>query len=288
MQPQRAGRPPHDALRSQWKTSAASWVGSARLLEESALATRILAFLRVPSAAKLYFFVSTRRHYFHTSRSPWNLEGTPCLSRAIANAFSTCSPASRRRRRRRRSFLCALRPQPCLPPASTCSDGLARLVRHLVCSKLEARAQSWRKFLNLARPTPCHIESTADTSPVCSNRNPPKYCCPRDSVRTCSLPCYKRHQQWAQCSGKRDPAAFVKRSDLATPRGIDHDYNFLTGIERGLQRADEDAEARSKDNKKSAQAQAKLQRYLQTNRIIVDRAPVGMSRQKTNKTRVTK
>lgn len=107
-------------------------------------------------------------------------------------------------------------------------------------------------------------------------------------MRTCSLPCYKRHQQWAQCSGKRDPAAFVKRSDLATPRGIDHDYNFLTGIERGLQRADEDAEARSKDNKKSAQAQAKLQRYLQTNRIIVDRAPVGMSRQKTNKTRVTK
>ncbi|GME50808.1 putative hit finger domain protein [Neofusicoccum parvum] len=127
----------------------------------------------------------------------------------------------------------------------------------------------------------------SDLCGIC-NRNPPKYRCPRDSVRTCSLPCYKRHQQWAQCSGKRDPAAFVRRSELATPRGIDHDYNFLTGIERGLQRADDDAEARGHEGRKYAQAQAKLQRYLQSNRIIVDRAPVGMSRQKTNSTRVTK
>lgn len=107
-------------------------------------------------------------------------------------------------------------------------------------------------------------------------------------MRTCSLPCYKRHQQWAQCNGKRDAASFVKRSELATPRGIDHDYNFLTSIERGLQRADDDAEARGHENKKYEQNQAKLQRYLQSNRIIVDRAPIGMTRQKTNRTRMTK
>ncbi|KAL1625248.1 Box C/D snoRNA accumulation [Diplodia seriata] len=88
--------------------------------------------------------------------------------------------------------------------------------------------------------------------------------------------------------GKRDPAAFVKRNELATPSGIDHDYNFLTGIERGLQRADENAEAQSHKNKKYEQDQAKLQRYLQSNRIIVDRAPIGMTRQKTNRTRMTK
>ncbi|KAH7054472.1 hypothetical protein B0J12DRAFT_570003 [Macrophomina phaseolina] len=127
----------------------------------------------------------------------------------------------------------------------------------------------------------------SDLCSVC-NRNPPKYCCPRDSVRTCSLPCYKRHQQWAQCNGKRDPAAFVKRADLATPRGIDHDYNFLTGIERGLQRADDDQGARAHELKKYEQMQARLRPYLQRNRIIVDRAPVGMSRQKTNSTRLTK
>ncbi|KAK0618769.1 putative box C/D snoRNA protein [Lasiodiplodia hormozganensis] len=127
----------------------------------------------------------------------------------------------------------------------------------------------------------------SDLCGVC-NRNPPKYRCPRDSVRTCSLPCYKRHQQWAQCNGKRDAASFVKRSELATPRGIDHDYNFLTSIERGLQRADDDAEARGHENKKYEQNQAKLQRYLQSNRIIVDRAPIGMTRQKTNRTRMTK
>ncbi|KKY14119.1 putative hit finger domain containing protein [Diplodia seriata] len=127
----------------------------------------------------------------------------------------------------------------------------------------------------------------SDLCSIC-NRNAPKYRCPRDSVRTCSLPCYKRHQQWAQCSGKRDPAAFVKRNELATPSGIDHDYNFLTGIERGLQRADENAEAQSHKNKKYEQDQAKLQRYLQSNRIIVDRAPIGMTRQKTNRTRMTK
>ncbi|KAF4306942.1 putative hit finger domain protein [Botryosphaeria dothidea] len=127
----------------------------------------------------------------------------------------------------------------------------------------------------------------SDLCSIC-NRNPPKYCCPRDSVRTCSLPCYKRHQQWAQCNGKRDPAAFVKRSDLATPRGIDHDFNFLTGIERGLQRSDEDQGALARDNKKYEHTQARLRPYLQRNRIIVDRAPVGMSRQRLNNTRVTK
>ncbi|KAK8166939.1 hypothetical protein IWX90DRAFT_486791 [Phyllosticta citrichinensis] len=80
-----------------------------------------------------------------------------------------------------------------------------------------------------------------DLCRIC-NRNPPKYRCPRDDVRTCSLPCVQRHRQWAQCNGKRDPAAYVKKSQLLTPAGIDRDYNFLTSLERSMQRADENAQ----------------------------------------------
>ncbi|PSN59788.1 hypothetical protein BS50DRAFT_614455 [Corynespora cassiicola Philippines] len=92
-----------------------------------------------------------------------------------------------------------------------------------------------------------------------------KYRCPGCDARTCSLPCYKRHQQWAQCSGKRDPTKFVKKSQLATPAGIDHDFNFLTGVERGLEKAEHTHYAAAG--------------------VEVIRAPKGLSRQKENKTR---
>ncbi|EAT85773.2 hypothetical protein SNOG_07122 [Parastagonospora nodorum SN15] len=43
----------------------------------------------------------------------------------------------------------------------------------------------------------------------------------------------------AQCSGQRDPTKFVKKSQLVTPAGIDHDFNFLTGIERDIEKAEQ-------------------------------------------------
>ncbi|KAL4925670.1 uncharacterized protein BDV17DRAFT_283801 [Aspergillus undulatus] len=76
---------------------------------------------------------------------------------------------------------------------------------------------------------------------------PPKYRCPRCSARTCSLPCTKRHKLWSQCSGVRDPGAYVRRSDLATESAFDRDFNFITGIERHLERAGRDAEERGVD-----------------------------------------
>ncbi|KAB8234432.1 zinc finger HIT domain-containing protein [Aspergillus alliaceus] len=79
--------------------------------------------------------------------------------------------------------------------------------------------------------TICHIQ-------------PPKYRCPRCSTRTCSLPCSRRHKLWSQCSGVRDPAAYLKRSELATESAFDRDFNFITGIERTLERAERDAENR--------------------------------------------
>lgn len=117
----------------------------------------------------------------------------------------------------------------------------------------------------------------------------PKYVCPRDKVRTCSLACYKRHQQRASCNGQRDPTAYVKKNDLATPAGIDHDFNFLSGIERTFDKAakhlqDKGMEA-SSGMKKRWQSDGPLQRYIRENNIVVDKAPVGMSRQKTNQTR---
>ena len=68
--------------------------------------------------------------------------------------------------------------------------------------------------------------------------NPPKYRCPRCSSQTCSLTCSKRHKLWSDCNGVRDPTVYKPRHELATPAGIDHDYNFISSIERGIERTD--------------------------------------------------
>ena len=124
----------------------------------------------------------------------------------------------------------------------------------------------------------------------------PKYRCPRCRTKTCSLSCYKRHQQRASCSGKRDPAAYVKKSQWATPTGIDHDYNYLKTVERSIDEAGQHAHQRgigvdaptSKGAARAWQSGSTLQKYLSRNRIIVDHAPTGMNRQRTNQTRMTK
>ncbi|KAI1427482.1 hypothetical protein F5Y12DRAFT_736873 [Xylaria sp. FL1777] len=66
----------------------------------------------------------------------------------------------------------------------------------------------------------------------------PRYKCPRCSARTCSLSCVKKHKTWSSCNGERDPTVFVPLDKLKTDAGIDHDYNFLTSIERSVERAE--------------------------------------------------
>ncbi|KAI0205692.1 hypothetical protein F4808DRAFT_409935 [Astrocystis sublimbata] len=66
----------------------------------------------------------------------------------------------------------------------------------------------------------------------------PKYKCPRCQARTCSLPCVKKHKMWSSCNGERDPTVYVGLDRLKTDAGIDHDYNFLTKIERSVERAE--------------------------------------------------
>jgi len=136
----------------------------------------------------------------------------------------------------------------------------------------------------------------------------PKYRCPRCKTQTCSLTCYKRHQQRASCNGQRDPAAYLKRSEWATPSGIDRDYNYLKSVERHVDATGKDVRERgistgdsgrgagggggrgTASNKKVSKSWvpgSALQKYLSENSIMVEKAPTGMSRQKANLTRVT-
>jgi hypothetical protein len=130
--------------------------------------------------------------------------------------------------------------------------------------------------------------------------NPPKYRCPRCSFQTCSLTCSKRHKLWSDCNGVRDPTIYKPRHELATPAGIDHDYNFISSIERGIERTDRLIvdEKRLVDRKEllghgdSRRWKARqhtggdtlLERALERSGVIVDKAPKGMRRNIDNST----
>ncbi|KAI7350841.1 hypothetical protein KC320_g5336 [Hortaea werneckii] len=137
--------------------------------------------------------------------------------------------------------------------------------------------------------------SLSDLCSTCYTEQP-KYRCPRCQTQTCCLPCYKKHQQRASCNGKRDPAAYQKKSQLATASGLDRDYNYLKGVERHIDTASQEAEDRgigaknasSKNVLRGWRADSALQRYLVQNNINIEHAPKGMSRQKNNQTRPTK
>ncbi|KAI1766460.1 hypothetical protein GGR53DRAFT_464337 [Hypoxylon sp. FL1150] len=146
--------------------------------------------------------------------------------------------------------------------------------------------------------TICHIQS-------------PKYKCPRCGTRTCSLACVTKHKKWSSCNGERDPTVYVPREKLKTDAGIDHDYNFLTKIERSVERAekilreerdilpDEDASSRPPPNKRARLHKGRsrgrvafeensrkwdrnsIQRMRQLG-IRVSSVPYGMTRAKEN------
>lgn len=112
----------------------------------------------------------------------------------------------------------------------------------------------------------------------------------------------------------RDPAAYATRAELSTAGALDRDFNFITGIERGLERAEREARARGfedleygymqdprqnknkkrkrdggkgeEGNKKLARGELAFLRAAQEAGVKVERAPRGMSRNKENKSRV--
>ncbi|KAJ5654200.1 hypothetical protein N7490_001203, partial [Penicillium lividum] len=151
----------------------------------------------------------------------------------------------------------------------------------------------------------------SDLCSIC-HVNAPKYRCPRCSTRTCSLPCTRRHKLWSQCSGIRDPAAYLKRSELATESAFDRDFNFITGVERSLERADREVENRGIDLARGqlptggdgddaqetgpgrkrkipqqglVKGEAGFLRRAEAGAVTVIRAPRGMSRNKLNNSR---
>ncbi|KAI0467870.1 hypothetical protein F4859DRAFT_492917 [Xylaria cf. heliscus] len=113
--------------------------------------------------------------------------------------------------------------------------------------------------------TICHIQE-------------PKYKCPRCGARTCSLSCVKKHKTWSSCNGERDPTVFVALGKLKTDAGIDHDYNFLTKIERSVERAErvlrEDREILpQEDFQAPPQKRTRLNKGQSRGRTTVDDGP---------------
>lgn len=127
----------------------------------------------------------------------------------------------------------------------------------------------------------------------CSHLQEPKYRCPRCATRTCSLPCNQRHKARADCSGVRDPTAFLKKTELQTPAGFDHDFNFISGVERQLGRKQADGgEALQKIGNEGAEKFRRAKRAelywrkIQESGVKVWRAPRGMQRERENESRV--
>jgi hypothetical protein len=75
-----------------------------------------------------------------------------------------------------------------------------------------------------------------------------------------------------------------------TPAGIDHDFNFLTGIERDIEKAEkglnEGQDVGIEGSRSWSQSQSQKQtnyQHLEAAGVKVIRAPKGLSRQKENK-----
>ncbi len=83
----------------------------------------------------------------------------------------------------------------------------------------------------------------------------------------------------------------MKRSDLATPKGIDHDYNYLTSIEREFDRAEKDALSRGlvleedgRRKKQPVKGETQFNAAIERCGVLVEKAPKGMTRSKQNET----
>ncbi|EMG47186.1 BCD1 Box C/D snoRNA protein 1 [Candida maltosa Xu316] len=157
-----------------------------------------------------------------------------------------------------------------------------------------------------------------DSDSICiiCHENKVKYTCPACEIKTCSLPCYKSHQQERECSGKVDSNRYLNRSELASDSiHLNRDYNFLTTVDRRIQVGKEDITSSAKNvfkrskfnhhhrgqnnNKRHKSDKSTGDKRIETvNKVylndpatmvkrentLVVQLPVGMSRSNTNKT----
>ncbi|WWC58435.1 uncharacterized protein I303_100975 [Kwoniella dejecticola CBS 10117] len=102
---------------------------------------------------------------------------------------------------------------------------------------------------------------------------PPKYTCPRCSKRTCSLDCSKKHKTQDECSGVRDPTAFVPLNQYSQGAWSD-DYKWL---EEGRRKVS----AWGEDVKIDEMSQAEHQSRIQSQAGVIDRkgkSPAGRTK----------
>lgn len=153
-----------------------------------------------------------------------------------------------------------------------------------------------RLALALALATRCtalHIIIYLFSNRNISHINVPQYRCPRCSCKTCSVQCVKRHKEWHQCSGKRDPTAKVPKAQLFTPAGIDHDFNFISGIQRSRAHLETKVPQSMQIEGNSMRAgiaskNKNILDRLDMTRVNIEWAPEGLSRQKLNQTKWSK
>ena len=124
--------------------------------------------------------------------------------------------------------------------------------------------------------------------PICYT-NPPKYRCPRCSMRTCSMDCFKAHKIRAACSGIRDPTKYLRKADMKAST-IDMDYSFLKSVrnthEGGKKKIDKVSRggAPNKRRNRSEYNKSVVLRNARRRRIKLRRLPAWMERTQINKT----
>lgn len=101
----------------------------------------------------------------------------------------------------------------------------------------------------------------------------------------------KTHKKRAKCSGVRDPAAYKRSAELATPASIDQDYNFITKVQRDIDRAEDDVAERGitlvpakPGGRQAHPIKSKLEIEYEACGVTVVKAPTGLTRSKQNKT----
>ena len=134
------------------------------------------------------------------------------------------------------------------------------------------------------------MTSLTELCAVCF-QNPPKYTCPRCGCQTCGLDCVRTHKKRAKCSGIRNPATYKKSCELATPASIDQDYNFITKVQRDIEKAEDNVAGRgitlqpARNGINAHSSKSKLEAEYETCGVTVIKAPTGLTRSKQNKTR---
>ncbi|VUG20354.1 DEBR0S7_02124g1_1 [Brettanomyces bruxellensis] len=134
--------------------------------------------------------------------------------------------------------------------------------------------------------------------------NKSKYMCPSCGTRTCSLNCFKRHKLQMNCTGKSDVTLNKTRyapKGQITNLSVQRDYNFLMKMDRNLKVSEEDladniiVKTHKRNNRRQFDWRRNKRRVTERydftddrnrtvrNGIVIKRQPIGMSRQRLNR-----